>query len=131
MHVHKRSFTTEFLRYTTILRLTVPPAQIWRREIFRERNGPLDSPPMKLGFLAAAIAAPLALAAAPASAAVLWSFAPGLPSPSVGFVVINNFDTADGITGNNFQIKTPPSDGEGAPPANSIPSGTPYLSVLG
>ena len=86
---------------------------------------------MKLGFLVAAVAVPLALAAAPASAAVLWSFAPGLPSPGVGFVVINDFDDAAGITGSNFQIKTPPSDSEGAPPANSIPSGTPYLSVLG
>jgi len=86
---------------------------------------------MKLGFLAAAIAAPLALAAAPASAAIMFSFAPGLPSPGVGFVVVNNFDTAAGITGSNFQIKTPPSDSQGAPPANSIPSGTPYLSVLG
>jgi hypothetical protein len=86
---------------------------------------------MKLGFLAAAIAAPLVLAAAPASAAIMWSFAPGLPSPGVGFVVVNAFDTAAGITGSGFQIKTPPSDSEGAPPANSIPSGTPYLSVLG
>ncbi len=85
---------------------------------------------MKLGYLAAAIAAPLALAAAPASAAVMWSFSPGLASPGVGFTVINTFDTALGITGSNFQIKTPPSDKNGAPPANSIPSGTPYLSVL-
>ncbi|MBU1378660.1 MAG: PEPxxWA-CTERM sorting domain-containing protein [Alphaproteobacteria bacterium] len=61
----------------------------------------------------------------------MFSFAPGLPSPGVGFVVVNAFDTAAGITGSGFQIKTPPSDSEGAPPANSIPSGTPYLSVLG
>lgn len=66
-----------------------------------------------------------------ANAAIMWSFTPGASSPSVGFTVINTFDTVAGITGNNFQIKVPPADGNGAPPANSIPSGTPYLSVLG
>lgn len=67
---------------------------------------------------------------AAANAAIMWSFTPGAASPSTGFTVINTFDTAAGITGSNFQIKTPPADGNGAPPANSIPSGTPYLSVL-
>ena len=86
---------------------------------------------MRLRILGAAIAAPLLLSAAPAGAAVMWSFAPGLASASAGFTVINTFDTTAGITGSGFQIKTPPSDKFGAPPANSIPSGTPYLSVLG
>jgi hypothetical protein len=85
---------------------------------------------MKVSVLLAAIAAPLALAAAPASAAVMWSFAPGVPSPGVGFTLVNTFDTAAGITGSGFLIKTPPSDSQGAPPANSFPAGTPYLSVL-
>jgi len=85
---------------------------------------------MKMRLLAAALAAPLAFAAAPAGAAILWSFDPGLPSPSLGYTVINTFDTAAGITGSGFQIKTPPADGDGAPPANSVPAGTPYLSVL-
>lgn len=86
---------------------------------------------MKLGFLVAAIAAPLALAAAPASAAIMFSFEGGLATPGAGFTVINAFNTDAGITGNDFEIKTPPADTEGAPPANSFPAGTPYLSVLG
>jgi hypothetical protein len=81
--------------------------------------------------LAGAIAASALLASAPANAAVMFSFTPGAPSPSAGFTVINTFDTAVGITGSNFQIKVPPSDGNGALPANSVPANTPYLSVLG
>jgi hypothetical protein len=81
-------------------------------------------------FLAAATIA-LAALAAPAGATVITTFGPGAPSPSAGFTVINAFNDASGITGSNFQIKTPPSDGNGAPPANSVPAGTSYLSVLG
>ena len=77
----------------------------------------------------AAIAAVLGVTAA--TAAPVISFGPGASSAGNGYSVINTFDNANGISGYNFQIKTPPSDGNGAPPANSIPSGTPYLSVLG
>jgi hypothetical protein len=69
--------------------------------------------------------------AAPAGATVVFEFTPGGASPGGGFTLVNTFDDASGIVGSNFQIKTPPADSEGAPPANSIPSGTPYLSVLG
>jgi hypothetical protein len=73
-----------------------------------------------------------ALLAAPANAAIVFTFFAGpAHSPSGGFSVIDTFDTTAGLTGANFQIKTPPSDPNGAPPANSSPAGTPYLSVLG
>ena len=45
--------------------------------------------------------------------------------------MVNAFDTAAGLIGANFQIKTPPADSAGAPPANSMPAGTPYLAVQG
>ena len=86
---------------------------------------------MKKMLAAAAIAA-TALIAGPASAAITFSFDPGAPSPSFGYTVIDEFNDASGISaGANFQIKTPPADGSGAPPANSNPAGTSYLSVLG
>lgn len=69
-----------------------------------------------------------------AQAAVIVSFAPGAASPPPGFTVIYNFDTttpASLVPGPLVQIKSPPSDGNGAPPANSVPAGTKYLSVLG
>ncbi len=72
-----------------------------------------------------------ALVSTPAAAAVIFSFTPGGASPSGGFTVINTFTNLTGITGSGFQIKTPPSDPNGAPPANSVPAGTSYLSVLG
>jgi hypothetical protein len=89
---------------------------------------------MKTKLLLTAVAGALAvsaLMAAPASAAVVFSFIPGAASPAGGYTVVDTFDTAAGLTGSGFQIKVPPADGNGAPPANSIPSGTPYLSVLG
>jgi hypothetical protein len=86
---------------------------------------------MKKILFAAALAASALTAAAPAAAAIVYDFAPGGSSASAGFTVINTFDTAAGIVGSNFLIKVPPADSDGAPPANSIPSGTPYLSVLG
>jgi hypothetical protein len=88
---------------------------------------------MKTILLTAAASLALSAAiAAPAGAAVTFTFADGpAHSPTGGYSVIDSFDTADGITGSGFQIKTPPADGDGAPPANSSPSGTPYLSVLG
>jgi len=74
-----------------------------------------------------------AMAAASPAAAITFLFAAGAPSPSTGFNVVANFN--DGsfsgfTTTGNVQVKTPPADGNGAPPANSSPSGTPYLSVL-
>lgn len=77
-------------------------------------------------FFAAAFAT-----AAPASAAVVFNFAPGGASPTAGYTLVNTFDNATGISGSGFQIKTPPADNDGAPPANSVPAGTSYLSVLG
>lgn len=71
------------------------------------------------------------LCATSANAAVTFSFDAGLATPGAGFAIVDTFDTTSGLTGTNFQIKTPPADADGAPPANSIPSGTPYLSVLG
>ncbi|WP_309644374.1 PEPxxWA-CTERM sorting domain-containing protein [Phenylobacterium sp.] len=68
--------------------------------------------------------------AAPASAAVIFTFTPGAASPGAGYTIINPFNDATGIVGSDYLIKTPPADADGSPPANSIPSGTPYLSVL-
>ncbi|QDZ08007.1 PEP-CTERM sorting domain-containing protein [Sphingomonas panacisoli] len=69
-------------------------------------------------------------AATGASAAIDIHFDGGLATPAAGYTIVDTFDDATGLTGTNFQIKVPPADGNGAPPANSIPSGTPYLSVL-
>ncbi len=82
-------------------------------------------------LLMAGVAAAALMVAAPASAAIIFTFTPGAASPDTGYTVINTFDNATGIVGSNFQIKTPPADSDGAPPANSDPAGTPYLSVLG
>lgn len=79
-------------------------------------------------FAAAALAL---VAPVSANAAIVFHFSPGAASPSTGFTVINTFDDAAGITGSGFEIKVPPADGNGAPPANSVPAGTSYLSVLG
>lgn len=86
---------------------------------------------MKKTLLAAAAAVATLAAAASASATVVYEFTPGGSSAGAGYTVINTFDTTAGITGLDFEIKVPPADSNGAPPANSIPSGTPYLSVLG
>ena len=86
-----------------------------------------------LTTMAGGIAASALLVAAPASAAT-FTFTDGAPAPSAGYGVIDHFDDLTGVTCNVAtlcQIKTPPSDGNGAPPANSSPSGTAYLSVLG
>jgi hypothetical protein len=85
---------------------------------------------MKLRLLALAATAATALVAGSANAAVVFTFIPGAASPAGGLTVVDTFDNADGLTGSGFEIKVPPADGNGAPPANSIPSGTPYLSVL-
>lgn len=87
---------------------------------------------MRKLLLAALCAAPLGLAAGQSSAAILYDFEGGAATPGGNYVVIDQFVDASGITaGANYQIKTPPADGDGAPPANSSPAGTSYLSVLG
>ena len=68
-----------------------------------------------------------------ANAATTVSFTPGASSPGNGQTVVYDFDRtlpASLVTGPLVQIKSPPSDPTGAPPANSVPSGTKYLSVL-
>ncbi len=91
---------------------------------------------MRTAFLATLAAGALALAA-PASAAVSLAFDGGLASPGAGFMVIDNFDDGSGITtgtpglGNDYIITTQCCGPDGAAPANSIPFGTKYLSVLG
>lgn len=84
----------------------------------------------KFSLIAASLLASSVLAA-PASAAVTFTFEGGLATPSAGYIIVDTFDNTTGLTGSGFQIKTPPADGNGAPPANSVPAGTPYLSVLG
>jgi hypothetical protein len=86
---------------------------------------------MKKFVLAGAAAALLMASAGAASAAVVVSFDPGpAHSPTSGYTVIDNFDTAANISGAKFQIANS-WDGNGAPPANSVPFDTNYLSVLG
>lgn len=87
---------------------------------------------MKAQRIVGAVAVLLAgtTAATSAFAAVDIHFDGGLATPAAGYTIVDTFDDATGLTGTNFQIKVPPADGNGAPPANSIPSGTPYLSVL-
>lgn len=87
---------------------------------------------MRKMLLAALCAVPIAMAAGQSSAAVLYNFEGGAATPSAGYVLIDDFTDASGVTaGANYQIKVPPADGNGAPPANTSPAGTSYLSVLG
>lgn len=82
-------------------------------------------------FLAGVAAIGLSSAA---NAAVQTSFTPGGASPSTGFTVIDTFDTLAGVTviGNAAKVIVQTgSNSVGAQPANSSPSGTKYLSVLG
>lgn len=83
---------------------------------------------MRPALAAATMLAGLAMTA-PAAAAT-FVFTGGLSSPTSGFTVVNTFDDISTVSGSGFQIKTPPADSDGAPPANSSPSGTAYLSVL-
>jgi hypothetical protein len=94
---------------------------------------------MKTMLLAAGLAASTLIFAAPASAAISFTFDGGVNAPSLGYTVINDFnDSADltgvagsnSITGTDYQIKFPPADGNGAPPADSDGKSG-YLSVLG
>lgn len=93
---------------------------------------------LKGGAVAAALLGTTMIAGV-ANAAPTLSFTPGFGpgtySPTTGFTPVDTFDDLSGLTINSnpalVQIKTPPSDGNGAPPANSVPAGTAYLSVLG
>jgi hypothetical protein len=88
---------------------------------------------MKLGLFAAATAAVALSVAAPVSAAVLLGFAEGGASPAPGMTVFEDFEgLASSITsGSLYQIKTAPSDSNGAVIPTSTFPGTKYLSVLG
>jgi hypothetical protein len=67
-----------------------------------------------------------------AGAAVVTNFTPDGASPGPGFTVIDNFDTAAGLSGvaGVDYLLTTLHNAQGAPPANSIPYDTQYLSVL-
>ena len=86
---------------------------------------------MKTFALAGAVAALSMAFAGAASAAVVVQFVPGPAySPTSGYTVIDNFDTAQGIeSSTNIQIGNS-DNGNGAPPGNSVPFDTSYLSVL-
>lgn len=87
---------------------------------------------MRKLLLTTGIAAAAFVMSAPASAAVNWAFTQdGNVGDLVGFTIFNAFETNSGITGAGYQIKSPPSDGDGAVLPNSNPTGTNYLSVLG
>ncbi|WP_195908514.1 PEPxxWA-CTERM sorting domain-containing protein [Novosphingobium sp. Gsoil 351] len=73
------------------------------------------------------------LPAGVANAATMISFTPGGSSPPAGQAVVYDFDSttpASLVLSSSVQIKSPPGDSNGAPPANSTPAGTKYLSVL-
>lgn len=83
-------------------------------------------------FTATCLAVVAGMSATAAQAAPLISFTTGGFSPSAGFTVVDPFTNLSGlsITG-PVVIHGPTSDSTGAPPANSNPGGTSYLSVLG
>lgn len=67
-----------------------------------------------------------------ANAVVTTTFSPGAASPSGGWTVIDTFDDLSGVTVNFGTVITKVGNSStGAPPANSMPFGTEYLSVLG
>lgn len=87
---------------------------------------------MRISTIATAFGASIALSS-PVYAATTVSFTPGASAPGNGQTLVYNFDTsvpASLVTGPLVQIKSGPADANGAPPANSLPSGTSYLSVL-
>jgi len=88
---------------------------------------------MKFAF-AGAVAAFAVAVAGSAGATVVTTFS-DLPahSPTPGYTVVDTFDNSTGLinsTGNGYELTTN-HDSTGAPPANSVPFGTSYLSVLG
>lgn len=87
---------------------------------------------MKFAFAGAVAAFAVAMAGS-AGATVVTSFTPGAASPSAHYWVADNFNSALGLntpTGAGYLLTTN-HDSQGAPPANSIPYDTQYLSVLG
>jgi hypothetical protein len=90
---------------------------------------------MKKTLFAAAMATVALAAASSASAAAVLSFGPMGYSPTPGYTLVDTFDAATGISGvqgiGNDYLLTTNHDGYGAPPANSNPYDTSYLSVLG
>ncbi|HWJ70895.1 MAG TPA: PEPxxWA-CTERM sorting domain-containing protein [Sphingobium sp.] len=86
---------------------------------------------MRKSLVSVGVAAVALIAAVPASAAVLWDFGQdGSVNDLVGFTLLNNFNADSGISsGANYQIKTNPSDSDGAVLPNG--DGSEYLSVLG
>jgi hypothetical protein len=88
---------------------------------------------MKSKTFAAAVASLAVLSAGAAKAGVIVSFSGGDYSPTAGYTVIDPFNDATGITGvagTDYVIQAI-NNSQGAPPANSVPQGTDYLSVLG
>ncbi len=84
---------------------------------------------MRYLFISTIAAASLA---GTAHAAVQTSFMPGGSSATAGFTIIDTFDDLSGVTINSGTVIVQSvNNGSGAPPANSVPSGTSYLSVLG
>ena len=94
--------------------------------------GQIEGLNVKRFAFAGAVAAFSMIVAGSASAAVT-SFGPGNASPGTGFTVIDTFDNNLGltdVTGTGYELTTV-HDATGAPPANSNPAGSQYLSVLG
>jgi hypothetical protein len=88
---------------------------------------------MKKFAFAGAVAAFAVAVAGSASATVLTGFTPDGSSPSAHYWVADNFNTGLGLSapiGAGYLLTTN-HDSNGAPPANSIPYDTQYLSVLG
>lgn len=87
---------------------------------------------MKRFAFAGAIAALTMIVAGSASAATT-SFTPNGASPSPGYTVIDDFSTAAGLTGvaGVDYLLTTLHNAAGAPPVNSVPYDSQYLSVLG
>jgi hypothetical protein len=83
-------------------------------------------------FAFAGAAAALTMIVAGSASAATTFFVPDGASPQANFTVIDNFNTNVALTGvlNTDYIITTSHTLIGAPPANSIPYDTPYLSVL-
>jgi hypothetical protein len=84
-------------------------------------------------FAFAGAAAAFAMIVAGSASAAVTSFTPDGSSPEAGYTVIDTFDSAAGLTGvtGSGYLLTANHDSNGAPPANSIPYDSQYLSVLG
>jgi len=83
--------------------------------------------------VSSAIAALAVAAAGSASAAVMFSFAPGAATPEPGYGIIDAFNTnvgVSGVMGVDYLLDST-SGSLGAQPETSPPPPVPYLSVLG